>query len=220
MVRGMNTNPNAIRILCYGDSNTWGRSGKNTDRYPINIRWTGILQQLLGDTYEVIEEGLRSRTTDLDDNDPQFPGRNGLSYLVPCLESHNPIDIVLLMLGTNDFKTKFDRSPKEISLGVEKLIQAISKYTTSSVGEASKILLLSPPHIKEAYLSADTFFKGSGEKSVMLGDHLKVIANTYNCLFINTADFVEAGEFDGVHLEPDQHQKLALVIKNTIMNQE
>lgn len=216
----MNTNPKAIRILCYGDSNTWGRSGKNTDRYPINIRWTGILQQLLGDGHEVIEEGLRSRTTDIDDDDPQFPGRNGLSYLVPCLESHNPLDMVILMLGTNDFKTKFGQSPKVASLGVEKLIQAINKYAIASTGKTTKILLLSPPHIKEAYLSADTFFRGSGEKSTMLGDHLKSIANAYNCVFINTADFVEAGEFDGVHLEPDQHQKLALVIKNTIMKQE
>src|SRR5476651_2205463 len=103
----MTTNPNAITVLCYGDSNTWGQKPDKSGRYPADIRWTGRLQQLLGNGYYIIEEGLGSRTTDLDYD--KKSGRNGKIYLIPCLESHNPIDVVVLMLGTNDLKIEFDR---------------------------------------------------------------------------------------------------------------
>ena len=75
----MNTNPRLTRILCYGDSNTWGKAPdlQNLHRYTAQERWTGLLQAKLGDQYEVLEEGLNSRTTDLDDLDPAKPGRNG-----------------------------------------------------------------------------------------------------------------------------------------------
>ena len=98
----MNTGPNAIKVLCYGDSNTWGRDphGKGI-RYPVNVRWTGLLQSKLGHDYDIIEEGLGGRTTVIDD--PKREGRNGKTYLRPCLETHSPIDVITLMLGTNDF---------------------------------------------------------------------------------------------------------------------
>ena len=92
----MNINQNSIRILCYGDSNTWGDSADDSVRYPINVRWTGLLQQKLEDKFEIIEEGLCGRTTTLDD--PKEEGRNGKTYLIPCINTHNPLDLVNLML--------------------------------------------------------------------------------------------------------------------------
>ncbi|PIX76714.1 MAG: arylesterase, partial [bacterium (Candidatus Ratteibacteria) CG_4_10_14_3_um_filter_41_18] len=97
--------------LCYGDSNTWGYIPATAKRYAVGCRWPGVLQKLLGDSWEVIEEGVNSRTTVFDD--PKHIGKNGKTYLVPCLETHNPIDIVILYLGTNDLKERFNRSVEQ-----------------------------------------------------------------------------------------------------------
>ena len=83
-------------ILCYGDSNTWGYIPGTGNRYPRQVRWTGVLQNLLGEKFHVIEEGLNGRTTVMDD--PTRIAKNGLPYLRPCLDSHAPIDLVVLML--------------------------------------------------------------------------------------------------------------------------
>ena len=104
-----------IRILCYGDSNTWGYiSGSDHQRYEEKERWPRVLANLLGGSFEVIEEGLNSRT--LISNDPRVgkEGKNGYEYLIPCLDTHDPIDLVILMLGTNELKKSYNRSAKEI----------------------------------------------------------------------------------------------------------
>lgn len=78
-------------ILCFGDSNTWGYNPRTKERYPRNERWTGMLRQELGDGYEIIEEGLNGRITVWED--PIEEHKNGKEYLIPCLESHQPIDL-------------------------------------------------------------------------------------------------------------------------------
>ena len=87
-------------ILCFGDSNTWGYNPENGQRFGPEERWTGILRNSLGEDYRVIEEGLNGRTTLWDDPIAGF--KNGLDYLMPCLESHMPFDLITIMLGTND----------------------------------------------------------------------------------------------------------------------
>ena len=109
----MTINPNVKRILCFGDSNTWGQRPDAKARFLPNERWTGQLQQLLGDNFDIIEEGLNSRTTNLEFS--RKPGRNGLEYFRPCLESHNPLDLIIIMLGTNDFKVEFGPRPPKTS---------------------------------------------------------------------------------------------------------
>src|SRR3989344_4134320 len=107
---------NLIRILCYGDSNTRGfvpLSGGN-QRYEPDQRWTGLLQTALGDKCEIIEEGLDARTTNIDDPRPGFVGKNGLTYFVPCLDTHKPLDLVIIMLGTPDMKALFNKNRDEI----------------------------------------------------------------------------------------------------------
>ena len=93
------------RILCFGDSNTWGYDPATGERFDEQTRWTGVLQAALGGDYTVIEEGLNGRTTVWDD--PIEGHKNGHEYLVPCLETHRPLDLVVLMLGTNDLKRRF-----------------------------------------------------------------------------------------------------------------
>ena len=102
-----------IRILCYGDSNTWGYiSGTDHQRYGKTERWTSILADSLGSKFEIIEEGLNSRTLTSNDTRPGKEGKNGYEYLIPCLDTHDPIDLVILMLGTNELKTTYNKSAR------------------------------------------------------------------------------------------------------------
>jgi lysophospholipase L1-like esterase len=92
-------------ILCYGDSNTWGYIPGTGERYASHVRWPGVLQNALGNGYVIIEEGLCGRTTVWDDPIEEY--RSGKEYLIPCLKSHAPLDLVVLMLGSNDLKMRF-----------------------------------------------------------------------------------------------------------------
>ena len=103
-------------ILCFGDSNTWGYNPENRQRFGPEERWTGILRNSLGEDYRVIEEGLNGRTTLWDDPIEGF--KNGLDYLMPCLESHRPFDLITIMLGTNDLKCRFSVSAFDIAESV------------------------------------------------------------------------------------------------------
>ena len=108
-------------IVCYGDSNTYGYNPENGFRYEYEERWTTILQKELKDSAIVIPEGLNGRTTSFEDE--LRPGRNGATYLDPCLHSHGPIDLVVLMLGTNDLKIRFQATPTDIGKGIDRLIK-------------------------------------------------------------------------------------------------
>src|SRR5215216_1134114 len=104
----MNINPKATTVLCFGDSNTNGATPDKSGRYSADVRWTGQLQNLLGSEYYVIEEGLGGRTTDSDHFREGKEGRNGFAYYKPALETHLPLDIIVIMLGTNDVKNTYD----------------------------------------------------------------------------------------------------------------
>lgn len=208
----MNTNSGITRILCYGDSNVWGRSGASIERYSQTVRWTALLQRQLGAGYEIIEEGLRSRTTDLEDNDPQFPGRNGAAYLRPCLESHQPLNMVILWIGTNDLKAKFNRSASKVTSAVEKLVQMIHEVTLTMNGTSAQIILVAPPLVREEVLKPHSLFVGAGEKSQQLATLYRNLAERYSCIFVDMSQHVQAGESDGVHLEPESHSKIAEIM--------
>ena len=206
----MNINKNAKRILCYGDSNTWGYiPGNGDERFSPDIRWTGLLQKELGNDYEIIEEGLNARTTLLDD--PMYEGKNGINYLRPCLQTHYPLDLVILMLGTNDLKERFDRTPKQIAEGIEALIYVISD-PDSNYNYQPKIILMSPPIVNESVNGVTENFLGAEEKSKYLGILYKNIADKHKTKFIDLKKFVSPSKTDGCHLEPEAHQKIADLI--------
>lgn len=215
----MNTNPSAKTILCYGDSNTWGQKPDKSGRFPTNARWTGLLQQALGSDYYIIEEGLSSRTTDLEYD--RKPGRNGKTYLKPCLDGHMPLDMVILMLGTNDLKIEFNRSSQDIAKAVKGLITIIQNKTTKADGKSARIILVSPilvddhaPTFAQFYVP-DFYNHESTLKSHQLGTELRKIANDTNCLFVDAAQVAKAGE-DGIHFSQEAHTGLAKVLIETV----
>ncbi|HLZ14561.1 MAG TPA: SGNH/GDSL hydrolase family protein [Candidatus Saccharimonadales bacterium] len=207
----MNTNPAAQTILCYGDSNTWGQKPDKAGRYPVDVRWTGLLQKALGQGYYVIEEGLGSRTTDLEY--ARKPGRNGKTYLEPCLDSHLPIDIVILMLGTNDLKIEFNRSVQDIASAIERLIEIIKDKTAYQDNKAAQIILVSPilidntaPNFAKLY-TPDYYDHESALKSRQLAPALQKVAGDAGCLFVDAAQVAHAGD-DGIHFSQEAHTAL------------
>jgi lysophospholipase L1-like esterase len=205
----MNINKNAKRILCYGDSNTWGYIPGSGERFSSDMRWTGLLQKALGNNYEIIEEGLNARTTILDD--PKYEGKNGKKYLKPCLQTHYPLDLVILMLGTNDLKERFNRTPKQIAKGIETLISIISD-PDSNYNHRPKIILMSPPIVNESVNGVNENFLGAEKKSKYLGTLYKNVAEKNKTEFIDLKKFVSPSKTDGCHLKPEAHQKIADLI--------
>lgn len=215
-------------ILCYGDSNTWGYVPMTpylnciSQRYSYTQRWTGILQQLLGDYYYLIEEGLNSRTTNLNYQVP--PDRNGKTYLAPCLYSHAPIDLIVLALGSNDFKVYFNRSPQDISIGLSDLIDTIQ---TSNYGPnfktPPKILVITPPiplPIAETIVDENSvrIYEGSIKKANLLIDLYKNLAKEKNCYFLDITQEIIPSAIDGCHLDSKAHKKLANILFTIIKN--
>lgn len=196
----MNTNPNAKVILCYGDSNTYGTTPDGLDRYPAGVRWTGQLQNLLGDNYYIIEDGLGGRTTELDHTNES--SRNGLMYFKALLECHTPVDIVVIMLGTNDSKIKYNRSVQDIVNTLEKYVIAINSI------KQTRIILISP-----AYIDDNT--PGFNEESKQLAEPIKALANKTGCGFLDAGLITKVGD-DGVHLDKDSHTALAEALETLI----
>jgi len=206
----MNINPGAIKILCYGDSNTWGYNPRTKKRYPVGVRWTSVLQKKLGKGYWVIEEGLNGRTTNLDD--PGKIWRNGFTYLHPCLETHNPIDLVILMLGTNDMKDKFMREPEDIAHSVGLLLDETISTALNSKDKTSKVLVAGPPLVDESIDGVSEIFKDAGVKSKRLGKLFKEVALDHRAEYINIAQYVPPSSVDGFHFDPESHQIIAVAL--------
>ena len=193
-------------ILCYGDSNTWGFRPDTQQRYGHSERWTRVLQRLLGEQYWVIEEGQNGRTTVHDD--PVDGQKNGLTYLGPCLESHKPIDVVVLMLGTNDLKHRFSKTASDIAKSAGRLVHTIQESDTGPGGAAPEVLLLAPPPVAKLTAFAETF-EGASEKSRKLGAAYAAIATERGCAFLDTADTIHSSDVDGIHFDADQLPNLA-----------
>lgn len=195
-------------ILCFGDSNTFGTNPAG-GRHPRNIRWTGLLQQLLGEEYYVIEEGMGGRNTIWDD--PLEPMRNGIQYLPVSLQSHQPLDLVILFLGTNDCKSIFHASPQVIAAGMENLCSTVSRFAYRDGTAAPKILVISPVHIgadveNSPYSAYDT---ESSQKSRKLAPYFQEVADRNGCLFLDAAKVAAVSRLDQLHLDEDGHRAVA-----------
>jgi lysophospholipase L1-like esterase len=198
-------------ILCFGDSNTWGYMSESKLRFNFNSRWTGVLQQTLGNSYRIIEEGLNGRTSVFNDKDR--PYRSGADLLPILMESHAPIDIVVIMLGTNDLKTKYSSTSLQISNNVKSLCQLAMNC---EYNPKAQIILISPSHVVKMNKEDSIEFSGAIEKSRGLSLHYKKVAKDLNMHFVNAAQIVEITGGDGIHWTSQQHRKFGLRMAKTI----
>ncbi len=200
-------------VLCYGDSNTWGYNPATQERFARDERWTGVLRRELGEGYHVIEEGCNGRTTVWDD--PIEGYKNGKEYLVPCLVSHKPLDLVIIMLGTNDLKKRFSLSAYDIASGAGVLVDIVQKSDTGPGGRPPKVLLLAPPPVGKLTEFAE-MFEGAEPKSVKFSQHYRRVAEEYGCDLLDTAEIIVSSDLDGIHFEVDAHQKLGQAVANRV----
>jgi len=201
-------------ILCFGDSNTWGYSPIDGTRYPLDIRWTGVLQKSLGADCRIIEEGLNGRTTFI--NEYERPLRSGSDVLQIILESHRPLDFVIIMLGTNDLKVEFNLSVEEIAQGAKTLCEMVlnSEYLADNIPQ---ILLVSPTHIGSTVIpDQEEFFNKARDQSLQFAEYYEKAATELGVHFLDAANIVNVSEVDGVHWDADQHVKFGKELSNLI----
>lgn len=205
--------PESRVILCYGDSNTWGQIPGSEGRYGRGVRWTGVLASELGSGYQVIEEGLCGRTTLWDD--PIEGYKNGREYLIPCLETHTPIDLVVLMLGTNDLKLRFSVPAYDIASSIAVLVEIIQKSMTGKSSQPPQVLIIAPPPLGLLSEYADMFEQGTA-KSKKLGAHYRRVAEECHCAFLDAGQLIVSSDLDGVHFEADQHSRLGKAVAGKV----
>jgi len=201
------------RILCFGDSNTWGYDPKTQDRFDSSKRWPGVLREALGAGYEVIEEGLSGRTTVWDD--PIEGYKNGREYLIPCLETHRPLDLVIILLGTNDLKMRFSLSAFDIAEGAGALVRIVQKSEAGIGGAPPAVLLLAPPPIGKLSDYSE-MFEGADEKSRRLSVQFQRVAAELGCAWLDTAPVIISSDLDGIHFEESQHRKLGEAVARRV----
>ena len=200
-------------VLCYGDSNTWGHNPATGERYSREERWPGVLRQELGEGYLVIEEGLNGRTTVWDD--PIEGYKNGKEYLIPCLETHKPIDLVVIMLGTNDLKKRFSVSAYDIANGAGVLVDIVQKSATGPGDSTPQVLLSAPPPVTKLTEFAE-MFEGAETKSEKFSAHYERVAEQYRCAFLDTWEVIVSSDLDGIHFEAGEHQKLGKAVATLV----
>ncbi len=202
-----------ITLLCFGDSNTWGFNPATAERFPLDIRWPGVLQKELGENYRVIEEGLNGRTAV--SGNPFDGFINGETDLISTLARHCPLDLVLLMLGTNDLIMVSSASPGDVGKGIDALLDVIRHSGAGPRGSAPPALLLAPPPIGPFAGETEALVDAMAQ-SHLFAERYASIASDFGCAFLNTGDIVRSSEIDGFHLDASEHMKLGLAVAKRV----
>lgn len=200
-------------LLCFGDSNTWGynpESAPSTERYPRDVRWPGRLARALGDEWEVIAEGLNGRTAARDD--PIWEGRNGAAYLLPCLRSHAPLDLVVIYLGTNDVADRYSLPAEDVAYCVGRLVRIARTSETGPVDSAPEVLVVCPP----PFGRLEPLYEGAGEKSRDLGRWFAVVCGELGCELLDLDGIASYSDLDGIHLDADGHGAVAAAVEQRV----
>jgi len=208
-------------VLCYGDSNTWGciplTGPEPSRRFAPNERWPGVLREHLGAEYWVVEEGLNGRTTVWEDG--LQPHRNGRELLLPALLSHRPVDIAILMLGTNDLKRRIGVSAAEIAEGAGMLVEIARGSCCGLDGAEPEVLLVCPPPLGRLPQFAHAF-EGGAEKSRELAAAFTEVARERGCALLHAGTHISTSDVDGVHLDRDAHAALGAAVAEAVRNLE
>lgn len=185
------------------------QSGTDHERYDENARFTKVLQKILGTDFEVIEEGLPGRTCCTDDVNEVFGNKNGSLYFAQCVYSHMPVDYIVLMLGTNDLKTKYNKTVKECAYALKtKYIQPVKDGLDGKLAAIPQIVIIAPAKIDGGW----GIFEGADDKSQLFEKEYKQIASEYDCLFVSNEGLVNG--VDKIHLTKESHNLLAKKLAN------
>lgn len=209
----MNTNVNAKRILFYGDSLVYGKKAGANERLNSNERFTGVIQDILGSDYEIIEEGLRARN--FAGENPHFPDRDGLKQCPAIVASHIPIDIFVLFLGTNDCNKRTDFDTSSIADNLSKYQEILAQYCQLFAAAPPRSVVVLPPYVRAADFDAGmlNFFETASEQRIIeFRTELRKAAEKANLLIFDASEHCEASPKDGIHLEPKQNKRLAIAL--------
>ncbi len=201
------------RILCYGDSNTFGTGPMETlldqPSFSKSQRWAGVMAEELGGDWDVVVEGLPGRTTALDDPIEGWY-LNGRHLLKPTLLTHAPIDMIIICLGTNDTQQRYGMGTQEIALGVARLLQ-----DSAALNVVDKTLVVCPPPVRELGDLAE-IFSGAERRSQGLPKQMERFSTVHGAAFLDAGDHIEVHETDGVHWGLESHSVLGGVVAKKV----
>ncbi|MCR4688795.1 MAG: acylhydrolase [Saccharofermentans sp.] len=207
------------RIVCFGDSNTWGYNPNTGERFAEDVRWPCVLGSLLGDGYQILEEGQNGRT--IANADPwEWGCKSGIDYVLPMVESHSPFDLLIVMLGSNDLKAKFSLPAPDIAGSLQNMLMKTKGFMQYQLRSNAKILIVSPPHLGEGLETSpfEPFFDCSKaiNNSKKLAKWYSLVASQFGCEFIDAATVCKAGNVDSLHLLEDGHRALAEALADKV----
>lgn len=201
-------------VLCYGDSNTHGTKPLTKpgqlERFDEPDRWPGVLRAELGADWTVIDEGLPARTT-VHDDPIEGVHKNGRTTLRATLESHVPIDVIVLMLGTNDLKARFSLTPADIAGGIAVLMNEIRTTGLVSTLGQPKVVLMAPVPIEEVGFLGEIFLGGAA-KSRELAKRYQDVATLFGAAFLDAGEHARVSPVDGIHYEAEDHHRLGKAV--------
>ena len=204
-------------VLCFGDSNTHGQipGGTPLERYGPKQRWPGVMAGELGTNWHIVEEGLSGRTTVRDDP-IEGPHKNGRTYLWPCLQSHTILDLIIIMLGTNDLKARFNQPASEVAMGIGCLIYDIKELAPGPGGTVPEIMIVAPPPMRDDIKEWEAIFSGAQKKSHELALQFEIVADSLEVHFFDAGSVVDCDPMDGFHINQDAHEKLGLALAREV----
>lgn len=208
----------AKTVMCFGDSNTYGaiptlaRTGRH--RFAPDRRWPGVMRKGLGAGWDVIEEGHPGRTT-VHEDPIEGPHKSGIKALPVLLETHMPLDAIVLALGTNDLKHRFSLTPNDVADSIEVLVRLIQRSEAGDGGAAPKVLVVAPPPLLEVDWFGQMFL-GGAEKSKHLGRLFREAAKRSGVAFLDAGALIESSTVDGIHFESDAHRVLGTEIAKAV----
>ena len=195
-------------VLCYGDSLTWGYNAEGPSRHALEDRWPTVLQAALGDEARVIAEGLNGRTTAFDDHSAG-EDRNGTRVLPTLLGTHSPLDLIIIMLGSNDMKPWVHGNPLAAKHGMGRLVKIVRGHAYPLEAEAPEVLLVSPPPIRSTEnVEFAQMFAGGDVASAKLAGLYSALADDAGCGFFDAGSVAETTPLDGVHLDAANTRKI------------
>ena len=201
------------QILCFGDSNTWGADPVKKGRFPKAERWPTVMGVEIGSDYEVIAEGLGGRTTVW--RDPIEEHKCGKDHLVPIMESHKPLDLLIIMLGTNDLKHRFSLTAFDIASGAGTLVKMARTMGDAFTGGKSRVLLVAPPPVGKLTGFAQ-MFKGSEEKSRGFSEEFARVSAELDCPLLDLATVATSSAADGIHFDSANQRKIGLAMAEKV----